>query len=101
MTQQPEVLVEVTRYSVCVLPRGDINFTAFVMYVQRRRDGWGITDGAGWVASVTGQWTLDHYDALTFAELEDALSLARKLAPDRRINGHTAMDAYRRTHPAP
>ena len=102
MTDQrpiPQVHVEATRYEVSVLPRGHANFNLFVLYVQHRRDGWGITDGAGWVASVAGHWTLDHYDALTFAALDDALAMARKLAPSRRAMGHTATDAYYRTHP--
>lgn len=94
----PPVLVEATRYTVSVLPRDDVNFNAYALYVQRRRGGWGITDGAGWVADWQHRWTLDHYDALLFAELTDALALARKLAPGVTVNGATAIDAYRRTH---
>jgi hypothetical protein len=94
----PPVLVEATRYAVSVLPRNDVNFNAYALYVQRRRDGWGITDGAGWVADWQRHWTLDHYDALLFPELDDALTFARKLAPGHRVNGITAVEAYRRTH---
>jgi hypothetical protein len=65
----------------------------------RRRKGWGITDGAGWIEGPTGHWTLDYYEAMDFTELNDALALARKLAPGVNVNGCTALDAYRRTHP--
>jgi hypothetical protein len=36
---------------------------------------------------------------MDFTELNDALALARKLAPGVNVNGCTALDAYRRTHP--
>ncbi|MFB7359614.1 hypothetical protein [Streptomyces gardneri] len=97
MTQPtPEVLVEATRYSVSLLPRDDVNFNTFVLYVQLRRDGWGITDGLGWVEGYTGFMTLDSYEALVFAELDDALALARKMAPNIGAPGRTATDAYKR-----
>ncbi|MFE5301832.1 hypothetical protein [Streptomyces sp. NPDC056632] len=95
----PPVLVEATRYSVSVLPHADINFHAYALYVQRRRDGWGITDGAGWVESRSGHWTLDSHDALAFPTPGPALALARKFAPGWVVNGITATEAYRRTHP--
>lgn len=100
MTDQTEILVETTRYSVSLLPRGDSNFHSYALHVQRRRDGWGITDGAGWVESLTGHWTLDHYEALTFPTPEPALVLARKVAPNVTVNGITASEAYRRTQTA-
>lgn len=97
MTQPtPEVLVEATRYSVSLLPRDDVNFNAYALYVQRRRDGWGITDGHGWVEGHTGWMTLDSYEALVFPELDDALALARKIVPTVAVNGRTATDAYNR-----
>lgn len=100
MPEKPEVLIEAVRYAVSVLPRDDINFHAYALYVQRRRNGWGITDGAGWIESRTGTWTLDHYEALDFPSLESALALARKIAPSWTVNGITATEAYHRTHPA-
>ncbi|MFH8717270.1 hypothetical protein [Streptomyces zaomyceticus] len=97
MTQPtPEILVEATRYTVSLLPRYDINFNAFALHVQRRRDGWGITGGHGWVEGHAGWMTLDSYEALVFPELDDALALARKIAPTIGVNGHTATDAYNR-----
>lgn len=94
----PPVLVEATQYTVSVLPRDDVNFNAHALYVQRKRGGWGITDGAGWVEGPNGHWTLDFYEALVFDDLAEALALARKLAPTVSVNGRTALDAYRRTH---
>jgi hypothetical protein len=97
MTQPtPEILVEATRYLVSLLPRGDADFNAFALYVQRRHDGWGITDGLGWVEGPNGHWHLDYYEALVFDELDDALALARKLAPGKRAKGITATEAHRR-----
>jgi hypothetical protein len=95
----PPIQIEATRYSVSMLPRDDANFHAYVIFVQRRDDGWGITDGLGWVEGPNGHWHLDYHEALTFAELDDALALARKLAPGRTAKGITAAEAYRRTHP--
>lgn len=100
MTEQPEVTVTATRYTVSLLSTDDVNYRAYALYVDRRRDGWGITDGAGWVESRTGTWTLDHYEALTFPTPEPALALARKIAPGWTVNGITAAEAYRRTHSA-
>ncbi|MFJ3537020.1 hypothetical protein ACIPQA_16305 [Streptomyces sp. NPDC090109] len=100
MTDLPEVTVTATRYTVSLLPADDINHRAYALYVQQRSDGWGITDGFGWVEGPGGHWNLDYHEALTFAELDDALALARKLAPDYPVNGITAAEAYRRTHTA-
>ncbi|WP_435601312.1 hypothetical protein [Streptomyces sp. C10-9-1] len=100
MTQPPEATVEAVRYAVSVLPADDINFNAYALYVQRRRDGWGITDGAGWVETRTGTWTLDHYEALTFPTPEPALALAQRFALRRTVNGISVTEAYQRTHPA-
>jgi len=99
MTDLPEVTVTATRYTVSLLPADDINHRTYALYVQHRSDGWGITDGAGWVEGPIGHWHLDYYEALTFAELDDALALARRLAPYYRVNGRTAAEAYRITHP--
>ncbi|WP_282696305.1 hypothetical protein [Streptomyces sp. CC208A] len=97
MPDLPEVTVTATRYTVSLLPADDINHRAYALYVQRRPDGWGITDGVGWVEGPGGHWHFDYYEALTFAELDDALALARRLAPGKRVNGITAAEAYRRT----
>ncbi|MFE7509721.1 hypothetical protein ACFU8I_00545 [Streptomyces sp. NPDC057540] len=98
-TGQPEVLVEATRYSVSVLPRDDINVRTYALYVERRRDGWGITDGSAWVVSLHGHWSLNYDAAITRPDLDDALAIARRLAPEYRVNGITATEAYHRTHP--
>lgn len=100
MTDLPEVTVTATRYAVSLLPADDVNYRAYALYVDRRRDGWGITDGAAWVVSLDGHWSLNFDAAITRPDLDDALAIARRLAPMYRVNGITAAEAYRRTHTA-
>ncbi|GHG15355.1 hypothetical protein ACFFSH_39355 [Streptomyces filamentosus] len=99
MTDLPEVIVTATRYTVSLLPADDINHRAYALNVVLRQDGWGITDGAAWIVSVDGYWSLDYDAAITRPHLDDALALARRLAPGYRVNGRTAVEAYRITHP--
>jgi hypothetical protein len=96
----PEVIVAITRYEVCVLPADDINWRDFALYVEQTRRGtWIVNNGAGGY-DIHGRWTDGVFTAHEFAALDDALDLARRLAPGVTVNGHTATDAYRRTHPA-
>lgn len=96
---QPEVIVSITRYTVSVLPADDINYRAFALFVEPTRRGtWVVTDGLGGFGP-NGWWTPGRDSGAEYADVEDALTLARRLAPDRTVNGHTAVDAYRRTHP--
>lgn len=99
MNAQPEVLVTITRYTVSVLPADDINHRSFALYVELKPNGWVVHDGASGYdadgAEHFGQ-TWRH----PIADYDDALALARRLAPTLTVNGDTATDAYRRTHPA-
>lgn len=99
MSDLPEVTVTATRYTVSLLPANDINHHTYALNVVLRHDGWGITDGFSWIEGPGGHWHIDRHEALTFAELDDALALARRLAPGYRVNGRTAAEAYRITHP--
>jgi hypothetical protein len=97
---EPEVLVSITRYAVSVLPANDINRKYFTLFVEPGRGGWIVTDGHG-SYDADGGWEPGRLGAHPFADYDDALALARKLAPGLTVNGHTAVEAYRRTHPAP
>lgn len=99
MTDQPEVLVSITRYTVSVLPADDINHRYFALQVEMTPRGWVVHDGhAGYDADGNAHFgeTRRH----PFADYEDARVLARWLAPRLTVNGHTAVDAYHRTHTA-
>lgn len=108
MTDQPEVLVEPTRYEVSVLPFDDINRSSFTITVEARGEGrWAVCrhrqcldiDGAwSWEALPSNRH--DEWLATHRFDLDTALKLAREAAPHLRVNGHTALDAYRRTHPS-
>ncbi|MFE0647452.1 hypothetical protein ACFVZH_02525 [Streptomyces sp. NPDC059534] len=103
---EPPVLVEVTRYEVSVLPRDDINRKYFTLFVDNRGDGrWSVNDGHGCYAA-DGTWAagmkpfhLDGWENSHRFSLDEALTLAKRLAPSVSVNGHTAAEAYRRTHP--
>ena len=100
----PPVLVEVGRYEVSLLPRGDINRKYFTLFVENRGGGrWAVHDGHGCYAA-DGTWAAGikpferpDWETTHRFDLDDALALARKLAPTVSVNGHTALDAYRRT----
>lgn len=107
MTQPatPEVLVEPTRYEVSVLPFDDINRPSFTITVEARgANRWAVCrhhqcldlDGTwSWEALPSGR--PDEWLATHRFDLDTALKLAREAAPRIRVNGHTALDAYRRT----
>lgn len=93
-TVEPEVLVSITRYTVSVLPPDDINRRYFTLHVELTRHGWIVTDGhLGYDEDGTG--TPGPGSGHAFADYDDALALARRLAPGLTINGHTATEAYR------
>jgi hypothetical protein len=97
---QPEVIVAVTRYTVSVLPADDTNHRYFALDVELTPRGWIVTDGhSGYDADGTAHHGETRWHP--FADYDDALAVARRLAPGLTVNGHTAVDAYRRTHPAP
>lgn len=97
---QPEVIVSVTRYTVSLLPADDINHRYFALYVELKPGGWVLHNGHEFYTA-EGGWEPSQSLAHRFADYEEALALAREGAPDITVNGHTALDAYRRTHPAP
>lgn len=106
---QPVATCQATEYEVSILPEDDINRPSFAITVQYWGGGrWAVTrhgeclgaDGA-WARGVKEYdrgdvWLDDHRFCL-----DDALRLAREAAPHVVVNGHTALDAYRRTHPTP
>ncbi|MFE4915851.1 hypothetical protein ACFRCX_30570 [Streptomyces sp. NPDC056652] len=95
----PDVDVIVTRYEVSLLPLNDVNRKYFTLYVERTRRGmWIVNDGHGGY-DIDGDWAPGLAVAHEFNDYDDAIALARRLAPNVTINGHTAADAYRRTHP--
>ncbi|MDR3083097.1 MAG: hypothetical protein LBV60_19625 [Streptomyces sp.] len=97
---QPDVIVSVTRYEVSVLPREDINRRYFTLFVELTRGGWIVHDGHGGY-DVDGDWAPGLAVAHEFADYSDAIALAKRLAPNVTVNGHTATEAYHRTYPAP
>lgn len=106
---QPEPIVQITRYEVSVLPESDVNRLVYTINVEYRGgDCWAVVrhqrcmNAKGewsWesVPSERGdEWLAEHrFDRAT------ALELAKWAAPRIVVNGHTAVDAYRRTHPTP
>lgn len=93
---EPEVLVTITRYAVSVLPADDINRKYFTLFVELTHRGWIVTDGHGGYDS-DGGWEPGRLGAHPFADHDDALALARRLAPGVTVNGHTALEVYRRS----
>lgn len=96
---QPEVIVDVTRYTVSVLPADDINHRTFALYVELKRDGWIVTDGHEYYGPA-GSRELSQSTAHHFADYDDALALARELAPALTVNGRTATEIWQRTQEA-
>ncbi|MGW4250474.1 hypothetical protein [Streptomyces californicus] len=101
----PKAVVTATEYEVSILPEGDINRPVFTITVQYRGDErWAVTRN-GSCLGADGQWEFgikeyDRGDAWLAAhrfDLDTALRLAREAAPHVVCNGHTALDAYRRT----
>lgn len=98
MTNTPEVIVSITRYTVSVLPTNDINHRYFALFVEPTRRGtWVVTDGDGGFGT-DGKWTPGRDSGAEYADVDEALGLARRLAPGLTVNGHTAVEAYHRTH---
>lgn len=94
---EPNVLVEVSRYEVSVLPADDINRKYFTLFVKLTRRGtWVVTDGHGGYDR-DGNWTPGRDSGIEYVDVKDAIGLARRLAPNVTVNGHTATEAYRRT----
>lgn len=108
MSYPPEVHVQTTEVEVSVLPEGDINRHLFTITVAYRGDDrWAVvrhgqclgTDGA-WDYEVRPSEREDEWLNTHRFDFQTALKLAADEAPGLRVNDHTAVDAYRRTHPA-
>lgn len=105
----PEPVVQATEYEVSILPEDDINRSTFAITVQYRGEGrWAVIRHSSCLgADGTWDFGVKEYDrgeawlnAHRF-DLDTAIRLARDAAPHVVCNGHTATDAYHRTHPAP
>ncbi|MFE5037096.1 hypothetical protein [Streptomyces sp. NPDC056683] len=95
----PTAVVAVTRYTVSVFPAGDRDRRHYALHVEQKPRGWIVTDGATYYGP-DGSEELSQSTAHHFADYDDALALARELAPGLTINGHTAADVYNRTRNA-
>ncbi|MFI2081489.1 hypothetical protein ACH43Y_14215 [Streptomyces rubiginosohelvolus] len=97
----PDIDVTVTRIEVSLLPEGDINRKYYRLFVERTvRGTWTVHDGHGGY-DIDGVWAPGLAVAHEFDDSEDAVALAKRLAPNVTVNGLTAADAYRRSHPTP
>ena len=109
MPTTPVVTCQATEYEVSILPEGDIRRPVFTITLQCRGEGrWAVTRH-GSCLGTNGEWSRESIpseredawlDAHRF-DLETALRLAREAAPDVVVNGHTALDAYRRAYDIP
>jgi len=106
---QPEPTVRATGYEVSLLPEGDINRLSYTISVEYRGgDRWAVVRHRQCM-NAAGEWSWesvpsereDEWLAEHRFDLDTALRLAKKAAPHVVVNGHTAVDVYRRTHPAP
>ncbi|MFD0035568.1 hypothetical protein ACFVJK_46845 [Streptomyces sp. NPDC127172] len=100
MPATPDVIVSITRYTVSVLPADDINHKYFALHVELKPRGWIVTDGHEYYGPDGGR-EYSQSTAHHFADYDDALDLAKGMAPHLSLNGDTATEAYHRTHPAP
>jgi len=108
MPDLPVPTCQATEYEVSILPEDDINRHSFAITVQYRGNGrWAVTRHSSCLGA-DGTWEFgikeyDRGDAWLDAhrfDLYTALRLAREAAPHIVVNGITAAEAYRRTHPA-
>jgi hypothetical protein len=95
----PETIVAVTRYTVSVFPEGDRDRKYYALHVELKPRGWIVTDGAAYYGP-DGSEEFSQSTAHHFADYDDALDLAKRLAPGLTVNGSTAAEVYRRTRNA-
>jgi hypothetical protein len=109
MTGQPEALVQIATYEVSILPEGDINRPVFTITVENRgEDRWAVVRHRECM-NAKGEWSWESVPSEREDEWLDehrfnrmtALELAKWAAPRIVVNGHSAVDAYNRTHPVP
>ncbi|MGW6531420.1 hypothetical protein [Streptomyces venezuelae] len=101
----PSASVQASRYEVSILPEDDINRSVFTINVEYRGDDRWAAVRHGQCLNAAGEWS---YESIPSEREDDwlaghrfslgaALVLAKKAAPHLRVNGRTALDAYRRT----
>lgn len=108
MAAIPEALVQATRYEVSIFPEGAQPRRHFTITIEWRSDDrWAVLDGHYCLGS-DGEWEYEPQpsnrddawiDTHRF-DLDTAKRLAKQAAPYLIVNGHTALEIYRRTQPA-
>jgi hypothetical protein len=100
MSRVPEAEVRPTAYAVSCLPPEHVDAYHFTLHVEwRNKDRWCVTDGA-YCYSKTGirryesnpSSRTDAFKRTYRHSLDDALTLAKRLAPKMTVNGHTVQD---------
>ncbi|MFD0393411.1 hypothetical protein ACFQ3Z_16395 [Streptomyces nogalater] len=86
MPQTPDVIVSLTRFTVSVLPANDVNHKAYALQVELKPHGWVVHDGHVYF-DPDGSEAFSQSTAYHFADHEDALALAKRLAPGSPSTG--------------
>lgn len=101
----PEPIVQVTEYTVCLLPGDDINHHSFAITVAYRGRGlWAVSrhrqclgrdgewDWESLPSERTDEWLAEHR-----FPVDEAIALAKQEAPRITVNGISAAEALART----
>jgi hypothetical protein len=97
-----KIYEEPTEYKVCCLPldrKGAYHFTITVAW--RGNDRWAVINSYGYCLGTDGQWDYepsnsnreDDWLETHRYELDEALKLARREAPNAKVMGYTVEDA--------
>jgi len=88
----PEPVVTVSQYTVSCLPSDHPEQHHFAVVVRSRGDGrWTVSDGFDYFAP-TGEYSADPWPMSE----NDALELAKRIAPTMVVQGHTVAEALAR-----
>ncbi|MGW6569724.1 hypothetical protein [Streptomyces sp. NPDC054975] len=87
----PEPTVTATQYVVSVLPDTHPDRRYWSAIVARTPDGWMVHDSDSTYGPDGQRATFE--DAPVHADLDAALAIARRVAPDVTLNGHPVTDA--------
>lgn len=87
----PDPTVAVTRYAVTCLPAGHRMTRHFTIQVEARGGGLWAVLHQGMEAGPSGAWRPRGLGGRF--KVTTALELAKRLAPDLTVNGHTVADA--------
>lgn len=107
---EPHASVTPIAYAVSCLPLDDINASNFTIYVRRRAlNSWAVLLRDTWCLSREGTWhtepipseRTDEWKAQHRFPLEEALRLAREMAPKIEVGKWTVTDALARAKEAP